>query len=48
MTWSLEESITATALDNCVQTNNDCAKAEEVNAQIMIAGSKRFVIILGC
>jgi hypothetical protein len=39
--WSVEESITATVLDNLVVTNKDSALADETRAQTMNSKGRR-------
>src|SRR5439155_27158559 len=46
MTWSVESSITATASDNLVTTNKECAKAEEAKAQTMSTKGRRALLII--
>src|SRR5439155_18886527 len=46
MTWSVESSITATASDNLVTTNKECAKAEEAKAQTMNSKGRRALLII--
>src|SRR5438874_2677604 len=46
MIWSVESSITATASDNLVTTNKECAKAEEAQAQTMSSKGRRALLII--